>query len=79
MIKKGILLAAGRESTWFDVDTTEVLSDAAEFINVTQHRNGYKIACLEEIAYQKDWINKSQLYGFVKFYQNSNYSKYIKK
>jgi|TARA_B110000483_G_scaffold233516_1_gene302363 glucose-1-phosphate thymidylyltransferase len=69
----------GRGSTWFDVGTTEALSDAAEFINVTQHRNGYKIACLEEIAYQKGWINKSQLYNFVNVYQNSSYSKYIKK
>ena len=68
----------GRGSTWFDVGTPELLDEASDFIKSTQKRNGYKIACLEEISYEKGWIKKKQLLDAEKIYKNSAYSKYIK-
>ena len=69
----------GRGFAWLDTGTFDSLLEASTFVATIEKRQGYKIACLEEIAYQKGWINKSQLYNFVNVYQNSSYSKYIKK
>lgn len=68
----------GRGSTWFDVGSPRILNEASDFIKSTQERNGYKIGCLEEISYQKGWIDKSKLLKTAKIYKDSSFSKYIK-
>ena len=68
----------GRGSTWFDVGSPEILDEATDFIKSTQARSGYKIACLEEIAFKKNWIKKKELLKAENIYKNSAYSKYIK-
>ena len=47
--------------------------------SVVEERQKYKIACLEEIALSKKWINKKNVINRIKFYGNCSYSKYLKK
>lgn len=49
------------------------------FVSAVENRQGLKIACLEEIAFNKKWINKRQILNSIKFYGNCDYSKYLKK
>ena len=51
----------GRGITWLDTGTCEYLLQAANYVKAIQDRQGYYIACIEEIAYRKKWINKIQL------------------
>lgn len=66
-----------RGLTWFDTGTPANLLKAANFIQTTQETTGVQIACLEEIALNNNWINKSVLDESVKKYQNSKYFQYI--
>ena len=68
----------GRGSTWFDVGSPEILDEATDIIKSTQAISGYKIACLEEIAFKKGWIKKKELLKAENIYKNSTNSKYIK-
>ena len=47
----------GRGFNWFDAGTPESLLESSQFIESIEHRQGYKIACLEEISLQKEWIS----------------------
>ena len=49
------------------------------FVAAIENRQGLKIACLEEIALIKKWINKSHIKAAIKFYGNCEYSEYLKK
>ena len=69
----------GRGSTWLDTGTIESLLAASTYVQVVEERQKYKIACLEEIALSKKWINKKNLINRIKFYGNCSYSKYLKK
>ena len=51
----------GRGITWLDTGTHESLLQAANYVETVQNRQGYYIACIEEIAYRKKWINEIQL------------------
>ena len=62
---------------WLDTGTPKTLNDAAQFVRVLEERTGKKIACLEEIAYTRGWISRSKLEKRVKFYENSQYGKYL--
>lgn len=59
-LKKGKLKVKllGRGFTWLDMGTHDSLIEARQFVQTIEHRQCYKIACLEEIAYRNDWINK---------------------
>ena len=69
----------GRGSTWLDTGTIESLLAASTYVQVFEERQKYKIACLEEIALLKRWINKKNIINRIKFYGNCSYSKYLKK
>ena len=69
----------GRGSAWLDNGEIENLQDASKFVEGLEKRQGLKIACLEEIALNNKWIQKKHLSKRIKFYGNSNYSRYLKK
>ena len=56
---------------------SEGVFEAGSFVYNLEKRQGFKIACLEEISFSKNWINKIQLKKSIKFYGNSPYSKYL--
>ena len=53
-------------------------NDASNFISTVENRQGLKIACLEEIAYNNQWISKKEIQKSIKFYGNCDYSRYLK-
>lgn len=67
----------GRGIAWLDTGTHEALLDASNFIEVYQNRQGLKIACIEEIAYQKGWISGAQLTLLAKSMLNNSYGRYL--
>lgn len=69
--------ALGRGIAWLDTGTHESLLDASNFIEVFENRQGLKIACIEEIAYQKGWISKSELIALASPLMKNNYGKYL--
>lgn len=69
----------GRGYTWLDTGTHDSLLEASSFIQTIQKRQGLKIACLEEIAYQKGWISKELLLDASKRYGKNEYGDYISK
>jgi len=68
----------GRGSAWLDTGTIENLNETSQFIASIEKRQGLKIGCLEEIAYNNQWIEKNKLLKAIKFYGNCPYSDYLK-
>ncbi len=68
----------GRGGAWLDAGSIDDYHDTTSFVSAIQKRQGFKIACLEEIALRKKWINKKVLAESIKFYGNCDYSKYLK-
>tara|TARA_B100000989_G_scaffold59489_2_gene40647 strand:- start:180 stop:1046 length:867 start_codon:yes stop_codon:yes gene_type:complete len=69
----------GRGFTWLDTGTHESLISAGEFVRTIEDRQGLKIACLEEIAFNQEWIDVSTLREHITQYKNSPYGAYLKK
>ena len=69
----------GRGFAWLDTGTHESLSEASTFVEVIEQRQGLKIACLEEIAYRKGWIDANQLRQNIRSIANNPYGKYLLK
>tara|TARA_B100000965_G_C19589696_1_gene757333 strand:- start:2172 stop:3026 length:855 start_codon:yes stop_codon:yes gene_type:complete len=67
----------GRGFTWFDAGTPERLLRASSFIQYNESFTGLKIACLEEIILNNNWITKDKLKKIIKKYPNSTYKKYL--
>ncbi|MGD9580895.1 MAG: glucose-1-phosphate thymidylyltransferase RfbA [Vampirovibrionia bacterium] len=67
----------GRGFAWFDTGTHESMLEASQFIETIEKRQGFKIACLEEIAYYKNYISKSDLIKIAEPLSNSEYGKYL--
>lgn len=67
----------GRGFAWLDTGTYDSLIAAGQFVQTIEHRQGFKIACLEEIAYINKWIYKEQLLAAAEFYKNSSYGAYL--
>jgi len=68
----------GRGFAWLDTGTHDSLIDAGQFVQTIEHRQGYKIACLEEIAYNNGWINKEKVLEIAKPLSKNGYGKYLK-
>ena len=68
----------GRGFAWLDTGTHENLIEASQFIHTIEKRQGYKIACLEEIALNKQWITQAELAKQIHYMGNSSYSEYLK-
>ena len=69
----------GRGGAWLDAGSIDDYYDTTSFVSAIQKRQGFKIACLEEIALKKKWINKRVILESIKFYGNCDYSRYLKK
>lgn len=67
----------GRGFAWLDTGTHESLLAAAQFVETIETRQGYKIACLEEIAYNQNWLTATQLQKFGRKLAKSGYGEYI--
>ena len=67
----------GRGFAWLDTGTFEALQQAALFIETLQNRQGFKVACLEEIAYYMKWISREQLLALAEPLQKNEYGQYL--
>lgn len=67
----------GRGFAWLDTGTCESLLQAAQFVEVIEQRQGYKIACLEEIAWRKGWISSEQMSVLANSYAKAPYGQYL--
>ncbi len=78
-LKKGKLKVEllGRGFAWLDTGTHDSLIEAGQFVQTIEHRQGYKIACLEEIAYKNRWINKDKMLEIAKPLLKNGYGQYL--
>lgn len=67
----------GRGFAWLDTGTFESLLEAGQFVETVQKRQGYYIACLEEIAYKNEWITAEQVLGLAERYSKNTYGQYL--
>jgi glucose-1-phosphate thymidylyltransferase len=68
-----------RGFAWLDMGTNESLIDASIFVKAVENRQGLKIACIEEIAYKKNFINKKKFIKLIGKFKNNSYGKYLNK
>jgi len=69
----------GRGFAWLDTGTHDSLIEASTFVQTIEQRQGYKVACLEEIAYINGWIDKDRLLTIIENLSDNSYSLYLKK
>jgi len=69
----------GRGGAWLDTGSIEDFYKTSAFVSAIENRQGFKIACLEEISLNKKWIGKKEIIESIKFYGNCEYSNYLKK
>jgi glucose-1-phosphate thymidylyltransferase len=67
----------GRGFTWLDTGTYESLLEAAMFVEIIEKRQGYKIACLEEIAWNNGWLSNEQVMQTAKVLSKNSYGQYL--
>jgi glucose-1-phosphate thymidylyltransferase len=69
----------GRGFAWLDTGTHDSLMEAGNFVQVIEHRQGLKIACLEEIGYRNGWITKDKILDIARTLEKTTYGKYLKR
>ena len=69
----------GRGGAWLDTGSISDYYKTSAFVQAVENRQGFKIACLEEIALLNKWINKKDIKDAISFYGNCEYSSYLKK
>ena len=69
----------GRGGAWLDTGSINDFYDTSAFVSALENRQGLKIACLEEIAFNNGWINNKKIIEAINFYGNCKYSQYLKK
>lgn len=67
----------GRGFAWLDTGTHDSLLEASQFVQTIEHRQGYKIACLEEIAYNNGWIDKQRIVDIAEGCGGNSYGRYL--
>lgn len=67
----------GRGFAWLDTGTHDSLVEASQFIHTIEKRQGLKVACLEEIAFRKGWLNAEQVAAQVKILSKTDYGRYL--
>jgi glucose-1-phosphate thymidylyltransferase len=66
-----------RGTTWLDTGTVQALHAASSYVQIIEERQGYKISCLEEIAFFNHWISADQFASLINSYGKSDYGKYL--
>ena len=66
-----------RGGAWLDTGSIEDFYNTSAFVSALENRQGLKIACLEEIAFNNKWIDRKNILNAIKFYGNCNYSQYL--
>ncbi|MCY1244436.1 Glucose-1-phosphate thymidylyltransferase 2 [compost metagenome] len=69
----------GRGFAWLDTGTHDSLLEASQYVQTIEHRQGLKVACLEEIAYENAWINREQLMERARYFGKTGYGQYLAK
>ena len=67
----------GRGFAWLDTGTHESLLEAAQFVETIEKRQGYKIACLEEIAFNNGWLSKEEVLSKAHELRKNGYGEYL--
>jgi glucose-1-phosphate thymidylyltransferase len=69
----------GRGMAWLDTGTHDSLLEASTFVQVLEHRQGVQIACIEEIAFENNWIDREQLKALGDSLGKSTYGAYLRR
>ena len=69
----------GRGGAWLDTGSIDDFYKTSAFVSTIENRQGFKIACLEEIAFNNKWIKKKDILNAIKFYGKCEYTNYLKK
>jgi len=67
----------GRGGAWLDTGSIKDFNNTSNFVATIENRQGFKIGCIEEIAFNNKWIGKKEVRTAMKFYGNCEYSKYL--
>ena len=67
----------GRGFAWLDTGTHESLLEAAQFVETLEKRQGYKVACLEEIAFNQGWLSPGQILEIGQSMSKNDYGQYL--
>jgi glucose-1-phosphate thymidylyltransferase len=67
----------GRGGAWLDTGSIKDFNNTANFVSTIENRQGFKIGCIEEIAFNNKWISREQIKRSISFYGNCEYSKYL--
>jgi glucose-1-phosphate thymidylyltransferase len=68
----------GRGHTWLDTGTHESLLEASQFVRTIEHHQGFKVACLEEIAWRNGWMSVDQLEDSINAHSKTSYAEYLR-
>ena len=76
--KKLKLTELARGTAWLDCGTVNSLNDACNYIRVIEERQGFKVGCIEEVAWRKKWITTEQMLNIADSYGSNDYANYLR-